>query len=399
MDFPKRWVGAAFLLLLFGMLVMHFIDRGIEMKASDISGVVHSGPWGELEERDIRLEQPMEYAGFESVTGSGVSWNFGAMSPASVKELLMKCGCLEEQANGFLATRKDETGFSLVLNPDEEQLLSLNPQTRSALYLALARIPANRFQAAPYFIANGDIEILFDKQFSSNAKAISLMKELVYIRNGFTYFSDPEVVLSHLPSMNERREFLQSLTSENAVLMRLLIRPNSDIDKPLAYWGLTMPRVLHKDLAPLFEAQRRLPSGGDISLLYLLPPLAREHLFTSPLPPEEGEGKLPDCHWTALNFFSDQPDSRMSDSNFASRYIIDHYYEVARPGIAGDLVLLLNQENLVVHSAVYLADDVVFTKNGINYANPWLIMHEHDMVGEFSALEPMKVAYFRLRNR
>ena len=30
----------------------------------------------------------------------------------------------------------------------------------------------------------------------------------------------------------------------------------------------------------------------------------------------------------------------------------------------GDVILLVNQDNVLVHSATYLADDVVFTKNG-----------------------------------
>lgn len=378
---------------------MHLIDRRLERKVRESYGTIHSGSWGDLEERNIRLEQPMEYAGFETVTGAGVSWNFGSMTPSGVKELLLKCGCPEEVATKLISTQKSDATNPLILKPDEESILSLTPEVRSALYLALAQNPANRFQVAPYFIANGDIKTLFDSPHDSNAKAISLMKKLVYRRNGFTYFSDPEVVLAHLPSAKEGKEFLQCLTSENAVLMRLLISPNGDIDKPLAYWCLSMPGVLFKDLSPLFEAQKRLPNGGDISLLYLLPPLARNHLFTSPLPPEAGGEKLPDCHWTALNFFNEKPDPRMNDTAYASSYIEQNYYEIAAPGIAGDLVLLLDQQNRVVHSAVYLADDIVFTKNGINYANPWILMHEHDMVGEFSALEPMKAAYFRLRNR
>ncbi len=67
------------------------------------------------------------------------------------------------------------------------------------------------------------------------------------------------------------------------------------------------------------------------------------------------------------------------------------------PGVPGDLVLLLDNQNKVIHSAVYIADDIVFTKNGINFAQPWVMMHEKDMVGHFSGLNPVRVAYFRKR--
>ena len=52
----------------------------------------------------------------------------------------------------------------------------------------------------------------------------------------------------------------------------------------------------------------------------------------------------------------------------------------------------------MVHSSVYLADDIVFTKNGINFAQPWVTMRIKDMVGNFSALEPVKIAYFRRKD-
>jgi len=38
---------------------------------------------------------------------------------------------------------------------------------------------------------------------------------------------------------------------------------------------------------------------------------------------------------------------------------------------------------------------VVFTKNGICYAQPWILMHHDDLVGTFSAMSPIKVGYFR----
>ena len=177
--------------------------------------------------------------------------------------------------------------------------------------------------------------------------------------------------------------------------MRLLVRPDSDIDKPLNYWALSMPGVLLKDLRPLFESQQELRGGGSISILYLLPKLAREKLFTSPLPPSSGQERLPDCHWTALNFFSATPDPRMGDNGYASKFISDNYYQIAAPGVTGDLVLLLDEHNRVIHSSVYIAADVVFTKNGISYAQPWIFMHERDLVGTFSSIDPVKVAYFR----
>jgi hypothetical protein len=38
----------------------------------------------------------------------------------------------------------------------------------------------------------------------------------------------------------------------------------------------------------------------------------------------------------------------------------------------------------IKHSAVYLADDLVFTKNGQNYTMPWMIMRISDLHAMYS---------------
>jgi len=393
----KRWIFVAFALLVIVAFATNFIDNKIDHRNSGTSPDIQTGPWGDLQTWNIRIEQPVEYVGFERTTADGPIWNFGTLSPASVERHLLDSGLTPEQSQQVFKQRVQGGNNASMYNPDETLILSLTPEVRSKLYLSLAQNSANRFQANPYLIPNGDVTALFHKAHGSNNAAVEAMKKLLYTRNGYTYFSDPETVLKTVPTAVERTDFLQSMTSQSAVMMQLLIRPDSDIDKPLNYWALSMPGVLIKDLRPLFEAQQRLPEGGSISILYLLPPLAREKLFPSPLPPAAGGGKLPDCHWTALNYFNATPDPRMVDNEYASRFITEHYYEIAKAGIGGDLVLLLNANGNVVHSAVYIADDVVFTKNGINYAQPWILMHEKDMIGNFSALESVRVAYFRRR--
>lgn len=391
----KRWITVTVLLMVFGILGTHFFDRWHQQRKHGTEPDIISGPWGDIQSWDIRLEQPLEYVGFEKATGEGPSWNFGLVSPESLPGLLQSCGVSPEQADRLMAGRGIDASGSIVLKPDEQTLLSLSPDVRSKLYQILSKIPSNRFQANPYFIPDGDVAALFNGDEARASTAISLMKELLYRRNGFTYFSDPEVVLRRLDSKEDTLAFLKAMTSQKAVMMRLLILHDSDIDKPLNYWGLSCPGVMLKDLRPLLESQQRLPEGGAISILYLLPPLAREKLFTSPLPPSDSRSILPDCHWTALNFFSVTPDPRLSDNDYASRYIAANYYEVAKPGVCGDLVLLVDGQNRVIHSAVYVAADVVFTKNGSNYAQPWILMHENDMVGSFSAKDPVRIAYFR----
>jgi hypothetical protein len=391
---PFKWV---FLILLVSAasFLTHLGDKWVENHNRGTAPDIDAGPWGNLQSWTIRLEQPQEYTGFESLENKPTLWHFGTLSPEQVATLMSQCGISPEEAVTMIQQFRVTSAPGVVLQPDEKSLFSLSPEVRSRLYRELAKDPSNRFQASPYLIPKGDPAIIFNDHHASDAEAIAQIKKLCYQRNGYTYFSDPEFVFSHLKTEEEKREFKQALTGESVVMARLLIRKDEDIDKAINYWALSMPGVKIKDIRPLFEAEKSLTEGGSISLLYLLPPLARQKLYTSPLPPEVSGQKMPDCHWTALNFFSANPDPRMADNEYASKYIQENYYQIAKPGVGGDLVLLLDDNNRVIHSSVYIAADLVFTKNGINYAQPWVLMREKDMIGHFSGVDPVKVAYFR----
>ena len=43
----------------------------------------------------------------------------------------------------------------------------------------------------------------------------------------------------------------------------------------------------------------------------------------------------------------------------------------------------------MVHAANYVADDVVFTKNGGFATQPWMLMHLDDMIDAYATHHPM----------
>jgi len=137
--------------------------------------------------------------------------------------------------------------------------------------------------------------------------------------------------------------------------------------------------------------------GGTVSLMYFLPPFARERLFTSPLPSNPGDPNM-DCHWTAMNFFNREPDFRFSDLTYTAAYVQTNYYPIAQPGSYGDVVFLLDRDGNAIHSAVYIADDIVFTKNGNNYAQPWVLMRLPNLLSLYSITETPRVACYRHKN-
>ncbi|MEY5027604.1 MAG: hypothetical protein RLZZ244_3132 [Verrucomicrobiota bacterium] len=403
---PHRWgrrllAGCALavysVLLAYGALHWgQWMENRKTVKLRGVAPVAESGAWGDLLTYDIRIEQPKEYAAFEDTAKERPLWHFGNIPAEEVRAILIQSGLSNAQADSalqpaFVSTHEQGTTVS----PSAELVLSLSPQARSSLYQHLSGIPANRYHAAPFFVPKGDAHRLFIGDKGATPETIRLVEKLLYYRNGYAFFSDPELIFARIQTKEQRLDFFQSLTGQNAVLARLLIKPTADIDKLIGYWCPTVAGVRIRDLRPLLEAEQRLPDGGHVSLLYLLPPLARERLYTFPTPSTDPNERQPDCHWTALNFFNPKPDPRYGNPNEASRAVVENYYQIAKPGIPGDLVLLVNPRGHVIHSAVHIASDLTFTKNGINYAVPWILMRTDDLVGTYSHGEPVHAVYYR----
>jgi len=356
-----------------------------------------SGGWGELQCRLVSLEQPAEYIAFDKNDWSGPFWHIAAPTESVLKQSLLQAGCDEGTATKLLATKRSDAPGQWVLKPDDETILGLKEEVRSRLYLLLADNPLNRGQAAPLYVPKGDVERVFQGKFDPARNLETWARHLSYKRNGYVYFSDMEV-LARVARLNEeeRATLRRAVSATPVVMARLKVGSPAGLDSVVNYWGFSMPGVLVKDIRPLFDAQLRSPGGGAVSILYVLPPLARAKLYTTPLTPKADE-PLPDCHFTALNFFSESVDPQLSNQDYATRYLSERYYQIGAPGRPGDLVVLVDAQNRIVHSATYLAGDVVYTKNGINLGQPWVLMHLDDMLGCYSVKETVRVGYMRKR--
>jgi hypothetical protein len=54
--------------------------------------------------------------------------------------------------------------------------------------------------------------------------------------------------------------------------------------------------------------------------------------------------------------------------------------------------------NRLFHSAVYIADDILFTKNGPNPSNPWMFARLQEVTDYYPQGEPVSVAYYRRKD-
>jgi hypothetical protein len=125
-------------------------------------------------------------------------------------------------------------------------------------------------------------------------------------------------------------------------------------------------------------------------LLYRYPKVSLEDLE---------KPQLANCFWTALNFFNTTPDDRMLDPAYALERLHQDYYLVQDGLQLGDIVALSDRNLNIFHVAVYLADDLVFTKNGFFSLAPWTILPMDRLKGHYAEhRDNWRVTYYRRKD-
>jgi len=125
--------------------------------------------------------------------------------------------------------------------------------------------------------------------------------------------------------------------------------------------------------------------GQFIDVIHLLPPFARNHLYCYPelSVADLDKPTVVNCLWTSLNFFLPNPDNRFLDAAVALKTLKEDYFVVETDFELGDIVAFLDEKGSIFHAAVYIADDLVFSKNGISAMAPWTLMSLNDVKGYY----------------
>ena len=355
--------------------------------AQDKNMFTHKGPWGELLTQNIKLERPAEYIALDERTPEPETWIFSGMTLAQIQALLTANGLTKAEVDAQLTPgRLSSLGKATVFTPDENFLLSLKPETRQKLNGALYGLGVGMYFDYPFIFPKDSVETVYaDSRLHPDD--VALLKQLIYPAANSVRLSDYKLLLRRIPTSERRIMMAKVLSLQPAVLVRLCVRPDSDIEKIASYWG-AMDNVRFTDMRPLLEALKGLPHGGSVSLMYFLPPFARTRLYTFPLPSQPGDPSM-DCHWSTFNFSSVQPDNRFNNPTFTVDYLQKNFYRIDAPSIYGDILLYVNDHSEIKHSAVFLADDLAFTKYGDNYRQPWMIVRLADMQTVYPTLKPV----------
>ena len=368
-----------------------FVENDIpEPEHQDKDTYIHQGPWGELLVQNIKLERPAEYIAVEEKISHAETWIFNGINLEQVEASFAANGLTKEQVKAQVTPEHVALqGATTVFTPDEDFLLSLKPETRQKLYGAFYGMGVGTNFDYPFIFPKDSIELIY-ADARLHRDDVALLKRLVYPSANAVHLSDYDLFMKKIPTPERRAVTAKVLSLELAVLARLCVRPDTDIEKIASYWG-GVDNVRFIDIRPMLEALKGLPHGGTLSLMYFLPPFARDRLYTYPLPTQASD-PLMDCHWSTFNFSNVQPDNNFNNAAYTRKYIEKNLYQIDAPSVYGDILLFADKKEEIKHSAVYLADDLAFTKYGNNYRQPWMIVHIADMQAVYPALKPL---YFR----
>jgi hypothetical protein len=350
------------------------------------------GPWGNLEYVRMPLEIPEEFLSVRDDEARDRGWFFGGYSFEKVNQYFDQLGLPTEQRQILRQAKMETTGTGVYISPPSELVLNLAAGTRARLYTFLAQFSENSWQREAFVFPADSLD-----QFLANShlpeKTLSLVKKLCYPHGKILLFADLPYVLETLPTYEEKLTLEKAISRRSSLLVKLQLSADSNIDSLLKYWGRA---GMDKDLRPLLESLSKVSGGARVGLNNLLPPFPRSRLYRFPFP---ALNQPENCHWTSFNFFKERPEGNFDKPEQLRQKIDAEYYPVFSDPKYGDIVFLTKPNGEIVHSAVFIADDIVYTKNGGHFTAPWLLMKLPDLLEAYSAFvpadQPLTRAYYR----
>ncbi len=328
------------------------------------------GAWGRLEYFPVFMEAPLALVHRFPMPNTRTRWAFPVSVLPQLDDFLTNAGLDAGMVDAMLAAEAVVTQDDMAyVFPPLVMLEGMSSLQRKVVYAELRKFPANEFHVEPVLFTSGDMDDWF-RSSKLRPEIIGKIKQFSYERAGTMAFSDLPAIISYAQGEEEAWAIVKACTRTQALMVKLLIENPSDIETVLDYWttGLNLRR---KDIEPMLESI--VDVGVErIDVVHLLPPLPRKLLMTYPDSGMTREGILPDCHWTSLNFFNYEPQPYLLDSRLATTAVLERFDPVDPPYRFGDILFFVDQRGDAFHSCVYIADDVVFTKNGRNLLSPWI---------------------------
>lgn len=350
------------------------------------------GPWGELTAQPLLIEAPKSILSANFRLGNG-RWYFAASQSSQVDSLLRSCGLSPGQISTVLANLQpvaDLPGL-MAVTPSAQLIEELSLEVRSALYDKLALLPQNFAQVEPFRLTDIYLEDWLDAG-TLPPEVIARVKSLLWRRGTALLFSDYNLVADSIDSPSLKVELLRQLTRKASLVIKLRVPDHGDVETLVKYWGAGGRT---DKVRPLLASVAH-SGGASVDISNLLPVFARQRLYRFPdaLPGTKDLG--PGCHWSSLNFFNRGPTNEsLHAPEDIEKFLRQGYVPATDEPRFGDVVMLTMPDGSSIHSAVYIADGIVFTKNGPSLATPFVFSTMADMLAFYPSSEQISLTYYR----
>lgn len=366
------------------------VTRASPPAESDSGAIeVQPGPWGDLETTTIVIEPPDDLLRLDAKPVNGVTWHFVDYDRNRLQQTLTEWD-LTNEIGDYL---NDETHW--VFTPEgiditvpKAVVLAIDPETRRRIYALLSRFSVNATHHAPFSFRAQTPDDWFGEGNGLTSQTRAMVEPLLYRRGESLLLSDLFLIFSDIKPAQQRLALLRCLARSHTQLARLRITPDSDIAAITAYWSMGQRQ---RDIEPLLRSLAKDPAGMTVDVIHLLPRLARRLLYTFPVPAAPGESLFRDCHWTSLNFNKAEIDDSYADLELVRAAYQTEYREVAGDPRFGDILILIAEDGTALHACIFIAGDLVFTKNGVGNFSPWILMKMPQMLDRYPADVPLEI--------
>jgi len=355
------------------------INPAVKASANPNVFYLNPGPWGRLRCAYIYLEAPKSLMENFPLPSSHPRWGFAETLKDQLPEIFRAANLSQSMITALLDPKTLVTAEGNVyVFPTIADLMAMTPESRSLIYTELAKNPVNEYHVDPVLIVGPEIKEWF-RTSKLRAETIALIEQLSYKRGETTAFSDVSVLMNSATSDADARAMFKAMTRTRSIIVKLEVYHDSNLEELTQYWSPAFMNR-HKDIEPLIQSIIDTDGIETLPLSHLLPALPRKLAYTYPDLDLAKHGRLPDCHWTSLNFFNYDPHEYLLDERLATNSVLEHFTPVEPPYQYGDVLFFLNAKTGdAYHSCIHLADNLVYTKNGRNLLSPWIIMRREDL--------------------
>ena len=361
---------------------------------------LRTGPWGTLKISPINLTAPSPVLNRFAFTPAG-NWTFNGEQWPEIEAFLRSAPLPENQLRTLLDPNiraiNVETKDIMLIVPDALRL-ELSSEARNHLYRRLARYEGNVAHYLPYVISSDAVV----EKAHLNPELRQRLAQLEFTRGNRRSLADADL-LGPLARDEEELTRLKRLFYTYSALSVELTRDSLQAPElASAYWAYP-GQVPGNDWVNRFQ---RSPDLELIDIARLLPALPRSLLNSFP----DGINCPPDanCFWISINFFRQKTNNRLLPFQFETdesqivmmEELNAHYDRVDPPYRYGDVIAIIETKSdaySFTHAMVYLADDIVFTKNGSGLFSPFQLSRLDQVVAFYDWSFDLTIQGYRPR--